>query len=56
MAPLKSTLMLNSSFPALKPLPGKKKNFPEVSQDIWQSNECCAKETEGAVSDESVHC
>ena len=34
MAPLKRNLLLNSSFPAIKPLPGKKKNFPEVAARV----------------------
>jgi hypothetical protein len=31
MASLKTNLLLNSSFPAIKPLPGIKKDFPEVT-------------------------
>ena len=34
MAPLKTGLSLKSSFPAIKPLPGKKKNFPEVAARV----------------------
>ena len=34
MAPLKTGLLLNSSFPAIKPLPGKKKNFPDVTARV----------------------
>ena len=38
MAPLKTNLLLNSlfnsSFSAIKPLPGKKNNFPEVSERV----------------------
>ena len=34
MAPLKTVLSLKSSFPAIKPLPGKKKNFPEVAARV----------------------
>ena len=34
MASLKTGLLLNSSFPAIKPLPGKKKNFPDVTARV----------------------
>ena len=43
MAPLKRNLLLNSSFPAIKPLPGKKKNFPEVTARVNSQPMVCRK-------------